>query len=181
MGVTHKIFCAGFGGQGVMSMGQLFTYAGLLQGKEVTWCPSYGPEMRGGEANCSVNVSDDIVGSPLIKGDATVAVFMNVAAFKKFEGQVKPGGSMYINSSLIHEKTSRTDVNAYYVPVTDIAAEMGNPKLANMVMLGAVNSKEKIVDDEKLLEAFTKVFGEKKAKFIPINKEALERGAQSVK
>ncbi len=180
MGVTHKIFCAGFGGQGVMSMGQLFSYAGLLAGKEVTWCPSYGPEMRGGEANCSVNISDELIGSPVIKHDATVAVLMNVAAFKKFEDQVKPGGSLYLNSSLIHEKPSRTDIKVYYVPVNDIAAEMGNTKLANMIMLGAVNKIEKIVDDELLLEAFTKVFGENKAKLIPINREAIKKGAASV-
>lgn len=181
MGKIHKIFCAGFGGQGVMSMGQLLAYGGLLEGKEVTWCPSYGPEMRGGEANCSVMVSDEPVGSPLIKGDATVAVFMNIAAFHKFMSQVAPGGSVYVNSSLVKEQVPRDDVKAYYLPVNDMAAELGNPKLANIIMLGAMNEAEKIMAPEMIIEAFRKVFGASKEKFIPINQEALKKGAEAMK
>ncbi len=179
MGKIHKIFCAGFGGQGVMSMGQLLAYGGLIDGKEVTWCPSYGPEMRGGEANCSIMISDDPIGSPLIKGDATVAVFMNIAAFNKFIGQVAPGGSVYLNSSLIKEKVPRDDVKAYYLPVNEMAEELGNGRLANIVMLGAVNESEQIMGQEEIIEAFRKVFGASKEKFIPVNTEALKRGAQA--
>lgn len=181
MGKVHKIFCAGFGGQGVMSMGQLLAYGGLLEGKEVTWCPSYGPEMRGGEANCSVVVSDEPVGAPLINGDATVAVFMNIAAFHKFISQVAPGGSVYINSSLVTEKVPRDDVKAYYLPVNEIAAGLGNTKLANIVMLGAMNEMEKIISQDKIIEAFCKVFGASKEKFIPANREALLKGAEEVR
>lgn len=174
--MTHKIFCAGFGGQGIMSIGQLLAYAAMFEEMQVTWCPSYGPEMRGGEANCSVIISDERIGSPLIKGDATVAIFMNVASYHKFINQVAPGGNAYINSSLIHEKVERKDINAYYVPVNDIAADLGNIKLANMVMLGAVNSIEKIAGFDNIIEAFRKVFGESKEKYIPINIKALNEG-----
>lgn len=181
MGKIHKIFCAGFGGQGVMSMGQLLAYGGLLEGKEVSWCPSYGPEMRGGEANCSVVVSDEPIGSPLINGDATVAAFMNVAAFRKFISQVAPGGTVYINSSLVSEKVQRDDVKAYYLPVNEIAAELGNIRLANIVMLGAMNEIEHIVSQDQIVEAFRKVFGASKEKFISANREALLKGAEEVK
>lgn len=174
--MTHKIFCAGFGGQGIMSIGQLLAYAAMYEDKQVTWCPSYGPEMRGGEANCSVIISDERIGSPLIKGDATVAIFMNVASYRKFINQVGPGGNAYINSSLIHEKVERNDINAYYIPVNDIATDLGNIKLANMVMLGAVNHVEKIAELENIIEAFRKVFGESKEKYIPINIKALKEG-----
>lgn len=181
MGKIHKIFCAGFGGQGVMSMGQLLAYGGLIDGKEVTWCPSYGPEMRGGEANCSIMISEDPIGSPLIKGDATIAAFMNIAAFKKFIGQAAPGGSVFLNSSLITEKVARDDVKAYYLPVNEMAEELGNIRLANIIMLGAMNEAEKILDEGELIEAFRKVFGASKEKFIPVNTEALKRGAQAMR
>lgn len=176
---THRIFCAGFGGQGVMSMGQLLAYAGMLEDKEVTWCPSYGPEMRGGEANCSVTISNEKIGSPLINNDASVAVFMNGAAYTKFISKVMPGGKVFINSDLIKDSNPRTDITYYSIPVNTIAEELGKIQLANMVMLGAVNDQAKIVDMDMLLEAFKKVFGAAKEKFIPINKEALSKGAQA--
>lgn len=177
--MTHKVFCAGFGGQGVMSMGQLLAYAAMLENKEVTWCPSYGPEMRGGEANCSVIISDEKIGSPLINNDATVAVFMNAAAYFKFKNKVMPGGKVFINSDLVNDEDPRTDITYYRIPVNTIATELGKIQLANMVMLGAVNDQAKIVETEMLLEAFKKVFGAAKEKFIPINKEALAKGAEA--
>ena len=179
MAETHRVFCAGFGGQGVMSMGQLLAYAAMLENKEVTWCPSYGPEMRGGEANCSVTISDEKIGSPLINNDASVAVFMNAAAYNKFIGKVMPGGKVFINSDLVKDENPRTDITYYSIPVNTIATELGKIQLANMVMLGAVNDQANIVDMEMLLEAFKKVFGATKEKFIPINKEALSKGAQA--
>ena len=181
MSNTNRIFCAGFGGQGVMSMGQLLAYAAMLEEKEVTWCPSYGPEMRGGEANCSVTISDEMIGSPLINNDATVCVFMNGAAYNKFKNKLAPGGKMFINSDLIQDENPRTDVTYYKIPVNKIATELGKIQLANMVMLGAVNDQAKLVEGEMLLEAFKKVFGASKEKFIPINKEALAKGAQAAR
>ncbi|MBQ6631197.1 MAG: 2-oxoacid:acceptor oxidoreductase family protein [Romboutsia sp.] len=178
---TARVICAGFGGQGVMSMGQLLTYAGMLEGKEVSWLPSYGPEMRGGTANCAVTVSDKPVGSPVISGDATCAIVMNLPSLDKFEREVKPGGKILVNSSLIERKVERKDVDVYYIPANDIALELGNPRVANMIMLGAYLKTEPTVEVNSVLEAFKKVFGPSKEKFVPLNKEALEKGASSIK
>ena len=178
---TARVICAGFGGQGVMSMGQLLTYAGMLAGKEVSWFPSYGPEMRGGTANCAVTVSDKQVGSPVISGDATCAIVMNLPSLDKFESEVKPGGKILVNSSLIERKVERTDVDVYYIPANDIALELGNPKVANMIMLGAYLQAEPTVEVDSVLEAFKKVFGPSKEKFVPLNKEALDKGAKAIK
>lgn len=179
--MTNKIICAGFGGQGLMSLGMLMTYAGMLEGKEVSWCPSYGAEMRGGTANCSVVVSDKPVGSPVVVNDATIVVAMNLPSLIKFEKSLAPGGKLFINSSLIERKTERTDIEAYYIPANDIANELGNLKIANMVMLGAVLEKTGVVKPQSILDAFPKVFGENKAKLIPLNKIAIEKGEESVK
>ena len=176
-----RVICAGFGGQGVMSMGQLLTYAGMLEGKEVSWLPSYGPEMRGGTANCAVTVSDKPVGSPVISGDATCAIVMNLPSLDKFESEVKPGGKILVNSSLIERKVERKDIDVYYIPANDIALELGNPKVANMIMLGAYLQIEPTVEVDSILEAFKKVFGPTKEKFVPLNQIALEKGANSVK
>ena len=178
---TARVICAGFGGQGVMSMGQLLTYAGMIEGKEVSWLPSYGPEMRGGTANCSVTVSDKPVGSPVISGDATCAIVMNLPSLDKFESEVKTGGKILVNSSLIERKVERKDIDVYYIPANDIALELGNPKVANMIMLGAYLQTEPTVEVDSILEAFKKVFGPTKEKFVPLNQMALEKGANSVK
>jgi len=178
---TQRVCCAGFGGQVVLSMGKLLAYAGMLEGKEVSWCPSYGPEMRGGTANCSIVVSDEPVGSPVITADATASIVMNQPSYDKFVEIVGAGGTIILNSSLIESKVDRTDVKAYYVPANDIAKDLGNPKLANIVLLGALLEVDKTVSEQAVLDAFTKVFGENKAKFIPINKEALAKGAEFVK
>ncbi|MDR0879084.1 MAG: 2-oxoacid:acceptor oxidoreductase family protein [Clostridioides sp.] len=178
---TAKVICAGFGGQGVMSMGQLLTYAGMLEDKEVSWLPSYGPEMRGGTAMCAVTVSDEPVGSPLIVDDASAAIVMNAPSFDKYVKDVAPGGKVLVNSSLIDAKVERTDVEAYYIPANEIAIELGNAKAANMVMLGAYLAVEPTVDIESVLKAFLKVFGERKEKFIPMNREALQKGGLATK
>lgn len=179
--MEKRIICAGFGGQGVMSMGQLLAYAGMLEEKNVSWLPSYGPEMRGGTANCSVIVADEEIGSPVITDDADIAIIMNLPSLLKFEKDVKPGGKIFVNESLITKKVDRTDVEAYYVDANNIAAAIGNPKAANLVMLGAALGKDHIVDSESILEAFKKVFGPSKEKFIPQNREALNKGAESAK
>lgn len=178
---TQKVICAGFGGQGVMSMGQLLTYAGMLESKEVSWLPSYGPEMRGGTANCSVIVSDKPIGSPVVTNDATCAVVMNLPSLIKFEADVEKGGKILVNTSLIAQKVERTDIEAYYLPANEIAIELGNAKVANMVMLGALLEITKTVETESVLDAFKKVFGPSKEKFVPLNRAALEKGAEAVR
>ena len=177
---TQQVICAGFGGQGVMSMGQLLTYAGMLEDKNVSWLPSYGPEMRGGTANCGVIVSESPVGSPIIT-QATSAIVMNLPSLLKFEKDIVPEGMLLINSSLIERKASREDVKAYYIPANEIANEIGNAKVANMVMLGAFLELTKVVSVDSIIAALKKVFGSAKEHLIPINKEALEKGAEAVR
>ena len=178
--VNEKVICAGFGGQGVMSMGQLMTYAGMIENKEVSWLPSYGPEMRGGTANCNVIVSDNLIGSPVITNDATAAIVMNLPSLDKFESHVKSGGMVLVNSSLIVKKVAREDVRAYYIPANEIANELGNPRIANMVMLGAYLELAHPVKTDSVLEAFKKVFGESKAHLLPLNEAALKAGAEFI-
>lgn len=178
--MEQRIIIAGFGGQGVMAMGQLLTYAGMVEGKQVSWLPSYGPEMRGGTANCSVVLSDDDVGSPVVI-DANTAIIMNRPSLDKFENSVVKGGKLFINSSLVDRKSERDDIDVYYVPCNKIANELGNPRVANMVMLGAYLEATKIVSVDSVLAGFTKVFGEKRAHLLPINKEALEKGAEAIR
>lgn len=165
--MEYKIIMAGFGGQGIMAMGQLCTYAGMVEGKEVSWMPSYGPEMRGGSANCTVIVSDQPVGAPTVAAYNT-GVFMNQVAFDKFVPNAEPGATILVNSSLIQSKVDRDDVTVYYVPVNDIATEtVGNARTANMVMLGALLEAVPIVDRDTVMDVFTKVFGEKEKNSSP--------------
>lgn len=179
--MTEQIICSGFGGQGVMSMGQLLAYAGMLENKEVSWLPSYGPEMRGGTANCSVIVSESLIGSPVITNDATCAIVMNKPSLLKFEKNILPGGKLLINSSLIEDKATRDDVEVYYVNANEIASECGTDKAANMVMLGAYLELTGVVSVESVKQAFLKVFGERKAHLLPLNELALKKGAEAVR
>lgn len=179
--LNEKVICAGFGGQGVMSLGQLLTYAGMYEGKEVSWLPSYGPEMRGGTANCNVMISDTMIGSPVITDDATAAIVMNLPSLDKFEAHVLPGGIILVNSSLIEKKVTRDDVKAYYIPANEIANDLGNSKVANMVMLGAYIALTNAVPMETVKDTLKKVFGPSKAHIIPLNESALDRGAEAVK
>ena len=178
--MEERIIIAGFGGQGVMAIGQLLTYAGMIEDKQVSWLPSYGPEMRGGTANCNVTISEEAVGSPVIV-NSTGVIAMNQLSLDKFEETVEQGGRLFINSSLIDKKVERNDIEVYYVPANEIANELGNPKTANMVMLGAYLEITGIVKVESILDGFTKVFGEKRIHLLPINKQALEKGAEIVK
>ncbi len=179
--MNEKFIFAGFGGQGVMLMGQLITYAGMFEDLEVSWLPSYGPEMRGGTANCSVIVSDKAVASPVISFDATTAVVMNLPSMDKFEQEVEKGGKLFVNSSLIERKSEREDIDVYYINANEVANELGNAKAANMVMLGAILEVTKVVTPESVLKALAKIFGTAKAHLIPLNEEALKRGAELVK
>ncbi len=179
--MEQKVIMAGFGGQGVMAIGKLLAYAGMIEEKHVTWMPSYGPEMRGGTANCAVVVSDEEVGSPLISKDGTAAIVMNLPSLAKFEDELVPGGKLIINKSLIDVEPTRKDIEVYYVSANELAKELGNDKVANMVMLGAYLELTKIVEVESILHAFLKVFGENKTHLVPLNKEALEKGAAAVR
>ena len=171
---------AGFGGQGVLLIGKLVAYAGMDEGRNVSWLPSYGPEMRGGTANCSVVVSDDPIASPVLSmADCVIA--MNTPSLDKFEANVLPGGKLFINSSIIDKKATRTDIDVYYVPCNDIADQLGNPKVLNMAMLGAYLEATKVVGVESVLQALLHSLGEKKAHLIPLNRQAIEMGAESIK
>lgn len=179
--MIEKVTMAGFGGQGVMAIGKLLAYAGMLEDKQVSWLPSYGPEMRGGTANCDVIVSDKLIGSPVLTDDATAVIVMNLPSMNKFESHLAKDGKLIVNRSLISKKATRDDIGVYYIDANEIATEIGNPKAANMVMLGAFLELTGIVKPDSVLQAFTKVFGEDKAKFIPLNAKALEKGAEAVK
>ena len=177
--VLTNIF-AGFGGQGVLLIGKLVAYAGMDEGRNVSWLPSYGPEMRGGTANCSVVVSDDPIASPVLSmADCVIA--MNTPSLDKFEANVLPGGKLFINSSIIDKKATRTDIDVYYVPCNDIADQLGNPKVLNMAMLGAYLEATKVVGVESVLQALLQSLGEKKAHLIPLNRQAIEMGAESIR
>lgn len=179
--MEERIVIAGFGGQGVMALGQLLTYSGMTENKKVSWLPSYGPEMRGGTANCNVIISSEEVGSPVVV-EATSAIVMNRPSLDKFEDAMVVGGKIFINSSLIERKCKREDIEAYYIPANELANELGNPRVANMIMLGAFLEAVNVVDvDTVLNKAFTAVFGENRANLLPINKAAMEKGAEAVK
>jgi len=175
-----KIICAGFGGQGVMSMGRLIAYTGMLESQEVSWLPSYGPEMRGGTANCNVIVSDHPIGSPIISKDADAAIVMNLPSMRKFEPELVSGGLLVVNTSLIEAKPIRDDIEIVEVPANEIATEVGNAKAANMVMLGAYIGVSDLFAIESVTEALKKVFGPKKAAFLELNRSAINRGLELV-
>ena len=173
--MMKQFIFAGFGGQGMLLIGKFLAMACMLDGKHVSGLPSYGPEMRGGTANCSVTVSDEPVGSPLVDmADCIVA--MNRPSLDKFESKVKPGGILVINSSIIDRKAERDDIKVVYCDAQRIAEEIKNPKGANVAILGALMAAEPIVSDELMSEAIRIELGERKAKFLPGNMKALEAG-----
>ena len=169
--MIQKLFFAGSGGQGVILMGQMVAYAAMEEEKEVTFLPSYGPEMRGGTANCTVVVSDAPVSSPLIY-EADVVVAMNLPSLARFEPLVKPGGKLFYNSSLIPQAPGRTDIEAVAVAANDIAGELGNARAANMVMLGAVVYEANVAGGEAMDKVLQKVFSGSKAKLLELNRKA---------
>jgi len=175
--MVHEIVIAGFGGQGVLSMGTLLAYAGMLQGKKVSWIPSYGAEMRGGTANCSVVISDDEIVLPIVI-EPTVAIIMNLPSLDRFEKSVKPGGLLIVNSSMVNRKPQRTDLEVLEVPANQIALELGNAQVANMVVLGAFLEKTKAVSPELVIESLKKVLPAHRHSLVPINQQALERGRE---
>lgn len=174
---THEILFAGFGGQGVLTAGQILAYAGNAEGRQVSWVPAYGPEQRGGTANCSVVVSDDPVACPLVT-EPTACIVMNQPSLDKFESSVQPDGVLIVNTSLCEKPVTRTDIRVIRVAATDIAMELGSAKFANMVALGALLGAVPMVDIETVLTAMLKVMGKDKERFIPVNRQALKRGME---
>ncbi len=177
--MTFEAIFAGFGGQGVMLMGQLVAYAGMYEGKNVTWYPAYGPEMRGGTANCSVVVSEEMVGSPVIS-EPEVLVAMNRQSLEKFEGMVKSGGILFYNSSLIDSKPKRNDIKVVAIPANDIAIELGNARVANVVVVGAVLKATNVVKPDTVISVLQKTLSGKKKDLLAINQAALEKGMSLV-
>lgn len=178
--MTLEVIMAGFGGQGVMLIGMLLSYGGMLEKKNVSWMPSYGPEMRGGTANCSVVVSPDPIVSPVVT-EPTVVVAMNLPSMDKFEPVIRPGGLLIVNSSLINRKAKRDDIKVVEVPANDIADNLGNLKVANMVILGALLGLTEVVSIDSIVTSLKKVLPERRHDLIPVNKAALEKGYEWVK
>jgi 2-oxoglutarate ferredoxin oxidoreductase subunit gamma len=170
---------AGFGGQGVVLMGTLLSYSAMVEGKHTTFFPSYGAEMRGGTANCSVVVSDDEIASPVVnQPDCIVA--MNIASLEKFESRVRPGGTIFVNSSLVDRKVERDDVDEVRIPANDIAEELGNARAANMVILGGLLKKTGAVKVDAVIGCLEKVLSERAMALLDLNKKALQRGFEEI-
>jgi 2-oxoglutarate ferredoxin oxidoreductase subunit gamma len=177
----YDLIIAGFGGQGVMMIGNLLAYAAMEEGRHVTYLPTYGVEMRGGTASCTVVISSREIGSPVV-GRPHAAIVMNLPSLVKYEPRILPHGLLLINSSLIDPKeTSRQDIELLPTPVNEIAIENGNPKLANMVALGAFNEKSKWVRMTSLFESLEKVLDERYHHLILSNIKAIQIGAEFVK
>jgi 2-oxoglutarate ferredoxin oxidoreductase subunit gamma len=171
---------AGFGGQGVILAGKVLAQAGADRGLQVTWLPSYGPEMRGGTANCTVVLSDDPIGSPVVD-NPTALVAMNLPSFDRFEKTVARGGVILVNSSLITRPTERNDVRVLSVPANDVALSLGNPQTANMVALGAIIKATGIISLESIKSAMARILSHKNsAEIIALNEQALDAGYNAV-
>ena len=172
--MQRDVIMAGFGGQGILLIGKMLAYAGMHEGKQVSWLPSYGPEMRGGTCNCTVVVSDKPVGSPVIRSPRAVLA-MNLPSLEKFEADVRPGGLLLINSSLIDRGTERDDLTVIEVPANQVATDLGNPRGANMVALGAYLGATDAVSLDEVIEVIRETFAARPA-VIDVNIEALRTG-----
>lgn len=173
--MTTNMLIAGFGGQGILFTGKFLAYEGLLEGREVSWLPSYGPEMRGGTANCSVILSDTPVGSPIVSKPDTLLV-MNLPSLDKYEDATVSGGKIFVDSALIGRKVNRTDVEAHYIPATKLASDEGLTGLANMILLGFVIKHTGVIPFENIDRALEKMVPATKKHLIDSNKKALELG-----
>lgn len=173
--MTHEFLIAGFGGQGLLFAGKFLVNKGMMEGKEVSWLPSYGPEMRGGTANCSVIISDDPVGSPIVS-KPNVLMVMNLPSLDKYEKDVPAGGKIFVDSSLIGRKVDRTDVDAYYVPATQLASDNGLSGLANMILTGKLLKELGQFDEEAVENALKKVVSVKRPELYELNLKALKLG-----
>ena len=173
--MTHQILLAGFGGQGILFSGKFLAYDGLLEEKEVSWLPSYGPEMRGGTCNCSVILSDTKIGSPIV-GNPDILIAMNLPSLDKFENEAVAGAKIFVDSSLIDRKVERNDVEAYYIPATKMASDEGLTGLANMIMIGYMIKKAGVIPYENVEKVMAKVVPAKKQNLLASNIKAVELG-----
>lgn len=178
--MTEEVIFAGFGGQGVLSMGMMLAYAGMLENKEVCWMPSYGPEMRGGTANCIAIISDSMISSPIISRFDTV-VALNQPSVDKFEERVKPGGTIIYDSTNILKAPTRSDITIYAVPGSEEAVKLQNTKVLNMIILGSFIAARKTVQPDTVKKALEQVLPERYHKLIPLNLQAFEVGASFIK
>ena len=178
--MTEEIIIAGFGGQGVLSMGKILAYSGIMQDKEVSWMPSYCPEMRGGTANVTVIVSDERVCSPIINAFDT-AVILNQQSLDKFESKVKPGGVLIYDPNGITHKPTRKDISIYTIEGAQLASDMGNAKVFNMVILGALLKIKPIIDMANVEKGLEHSLPERAHKLIPLNMKAIQVGMDNVK
>ena len=174
---TKQMLLSGFGGQGILFAGKFLAYKGLTDGKQVSWLPSYGPEMRGGTASCSVIISDEAVGSPIIS-NPDILVAMNLPSLDKFEKTVVSGGIILADSTLIERKVERDDVTVFYVPATRLASENGFPTLANMILMGKLLSVLGDFDADALNATLAKIIPPKRAEMLDVNLKALKLGAE---
>ncbi len=177
---VNTILLAGFGGQGVLTMGQFLAYSGMLEEKEVSWVPSYGPEMRGGTANCLITIGDEEIDSPIFESP-DAAIVMNRPSLDKFENRVRPGGFLLADSSMIDRPIQRGDICSYAIPANEIANSLGNIKVANMVLLGALLELTNVIKRDSLIECLQKVLSSSKQQLLDINRKALEKGADFVR
>jgi 2-oxoglutarate ferredoxin oxidoreductase subunit gamma len=168
---------AGFGGQGVLVAGKLLAHAGMLEGKRVTWFPSYGAEIRGGTANCTVIISDEEIGSPVVQQPSALLV-LNEASCVKFEKRIRPQGLLFLNTSLVQCRLTRTDITRIDIEANDIAGELGDIRIANMVMLGAFLKRTGVVALGSVLEALKAVLPTRRHSLIPLNERALRCGGE---
>lgn len=173
--MREDIIFAGFGGQGIMFMGKMLSYTAMSEGRSVTWMPSYGAEVRGGTAHSMIIIDDTSIASPVVK-EPSVCVVMNKPSLDKFAGKVKEKGLLVINSSLVKDSPKRKDIEILQVPATDIAFKLGNQRIANMVMLGALIAARKIVTLESLISSLTELIPENRKNLLPINQEAIKKG-----
>ena len=174
--MQQEIIISGFGGQGTLFAGQLLAYAAMDSGCHVTWIPSYGPEMRGGKARCTVVVSDEEIGSPLVR-QPSAAIVLNIPSMESFEPTVKPGGVLVVNSSLIPLTSERADISIIYVPASDIATGLGNVRLANVICLAALVEATGVVTLEAIKQALNDHLPKRHHKLLGLNKEAMDKGA----
>lgn len=177
--MTEEIIIAGFGGQGVLSMGKILAYSGIMEGKEVTWFPSYGPEMRGGTANVTVILSDTRISSPILQHFDS-AIILNQQSLDKFEKAVKPGGTLLYDPNGIVNPPTRNDINIYKVEATRAAVEMGNPKVFNMIVFGSYLKARPIVTLDNVEKGLEKSLPERYHKLIPLNLEAIRKGQEII-
>lgn len=172
-----EVIISGFGGQGTLYAGQVLAYAAMDEGKQVTWIPSYGPEMRGGTANCTVVVSDEEIGSPTVKHPKAVLA-LNLPSLDKYENMIAPGGCLVVNESMVNRKPTRTDIRVVMLPANEIAREIGNERATNMVMLGALLANMDILPIKALEKALKNHTAQRLQKFVEMNIQALRRGAE---